>query len=455
MKQSEGRNGRKGEVKVVSRREFLTTVTIAAGVVLTGCGAAGGAVGGGASGGAAGTAAAGGGSNTSGGSSGDKITINQWYHQYGEEGTQQAAIRYAQEYTKANPNVEVKVTWVPGDYDAKRNAAMLTPEGPDVFEGGPTLDMVKAGQIAPLDDLFTADVKKDWNPLDLQAATINGKIYAVKMLVDTGLLYYRKSMIDKAGVQVPKTMDELIAAAKKLSSGKVKGLFVGNDGGITSLVEIAPWSAGSVFTQDNKIAFDNERTAAAWKKVKELNDSGALLIGAPTDWWDPSAFTQGLVAMQWTGLWAMPGIKKAIGDDFVVSAWPALDAQGTPATFRGGWASMVNAKSKNIEEAKKFVKWLWIENTKDQQDWNLSYGFHVPPRISAASAAAPLKSGAPAQAVEILNKYGKSDPPIWTGPMGSAIGDALTKIVKNGADPTAEMKTAAQKCNDELKRIMG
>ena len=36
--------------------------------------------------------------------------------------------------------------------------------------------------------------------------------------------------------------------------------------------------------------------------------TGTFTLGAPTDWWDPSSFTQGLAAMQWCGLWAMPGI---------------------------------------------------------------------------------------------------------------------------------------------------
>ena len=30
------------------------------------------------------------------------------------------------------------------------------------------------------------------------------------------------------------------------------------------------------------------------------------MLGAPTDWSDPSAFTQGLTAMQFTGLWTLP-----------------------------------------------------------------------------------------------------------------------------------------------------
>jgi multiple sugar transport system substrate-binding protein len=386
----------------------------------------------------------------------DKIKLVQWYHQYGEEGTQQAAQRYAEEYTALNPNIEVEMVWKTGDYTfALLPAALLTEEGPDVFEGQPTVAMVQAGQVEPLDDLFTDEVKADFEPNDLNVNTIDGKIYAVKMIDDTGLLYYRKSMLDAKGVAPPTTMDEVIAAATALDDGRVKGLFVGNDGGIDALHHIAPWSAGSDILVDNEIVFNNERTVLAYTKVKELYDSGALLEGSPTDWWDPSALTQGLAAMQWTGLWAMPGIRAQIGDDFGVMSWPPLDAEGRPATFWGGWSEMVNARSKHIEEAKAFVKWLWIENTAAQQDWALSYGFHVPPRKSAAATAEPLKSGAPAEAVTLLYDNGQINPPQYTTAMDTIMKDALARIVKEGADPTAEVAAAAQQCQDELARVLG
>lgn len=386
----------------------------------------------------------------------DQVKITQWYHEYGEAGTQQAAERYAKEYTTVVPNVVVEMVWQPGDYSGQvLPAALLTDEGPDVFEGAPTVAMVQAGQITPLDDIFTDEVKADFNPNDLNVNTIDGKIYAVKMIDDTGLLYYRKSTLADKGVNPPTTMDELIAAVKALDTGRVKGLFVGNDGGISALLTIAPWSAGADFLVDNAIVFNTDRTVLAYQKVKELNDSGGLLIGSPTDWWDPSAFTQGLAAMQWTGLWAMPGIVAAIGDDFGVTSWPALDANGKPATFWGGWSEMVNAKSKHIEEAKAFVKWLWIDNTADQQDWSLSYGFHVPPKISAASAAEPLKSGPAAEAVQNLYNNGRILPPQWTAAMGNYLTDAVSNIVKNGADPTATVADAAAKCEAELKQVLG
>ncbi|NJM05457.1 extracellular solute-binding protein [Candidatus Gracilibacteria bacterium] len=386
---------------------------------------------------------------------GNAIELSHWYHQYGEEGTQQAAIRYAEEYSKIKPNVKVTVEWTPGDYGAKLNAALLTPEGPDVFEfSGPILDLVNAGQVADLTDIY-GDARSDFNEIGLQANTVGDRLYGVKMIDDMGLLYYRKSLLEPAGIAPPTTLDELGAAIQALNTGQTKGFFMGNDGGVGVMGDMLLWSSGHEYLKDNKPDFNSDATVAAFKKGQEFlaANSGAILSGAPTDWWDPSAFTQNLTAMQWTGLWAMPGIRDAIGDDFGVMPWPAIGAgEGRPATFWGGWSQYANAKRPNVEAAKEYIKWLWIDNTDIQKDWSLAYGFHVPPRKSAAASAEPLKTGPAAEAVTILNQYGRPLFPNWTGAMGTAWGDAVNNILKNNADPKAELDAAAQKVQAELDK---
>ncbi len=416
----------------LSRRRFLqyTGATALGGSLLAACG---GSVTGSSSGGSGGPA------------------LQQWYHQYGENGTEAAAKRYPKEYTKAS----VSVRWTPGDYGTVLNTALLSNNPPDVFEQSiAAVDQVKNGLFEPLDDIL-ADVKDDFSPVSLANFTYNGKVYGIKMLNDTGLLYYRKSLFQKAGLQPPQTVDDVIAAANKLTTSSMKGLFVGNDGGIGSLQSLAVWSAGGDFiSPDNKILFNTDRAAAGIEKIVQLNKTKSLLLGNTTDWWDPSAFTQGLAAMQWTGLWAMPAIAKALGDDFDVVAWPKLDAQGSPATFLGGWGAMVSAKGKNVQAAKDYVRWLWVDNKKDQEDWCLSYGFHIPPRASLAATATKLQSGPASEAVQIAKQYGKSTSPLYDGTMSTAFNNAVTNAVKNNANIPNELKKAADLCDAELQKLV-
>jgi multiple sugar transport system substrate-binding protein len=362
-------------------------------------------------------------------------------------------MRYAAEYSKENPNVTVNVVWKPGDYGTALNAALLGSDAPDVYEQSSlTPDMVKSGQVTPLDDIY-GDAKSDFSEAALKAFSYDGKIYGVKMINDLGLIYYRKSMLDAAGVKPPTTLEELGAAIDKLTSGQVKGMFLGNDGGVGVLASEILWSAGHQQLKDGKVDFNNADTVAAFTTAQAWlkAHTPGILNGAPTDWWDPSTFTTGLVAMQWTGLWAMPGIQKAIGDDFGVIPWPQIESgKGTPATFNGGWAQFVNSKSKHLEEAKAFVKWLWIEKTEFQQDWSLSYGFHVPPRNSAAASADKLKTGPAKEAVDILTKYGVPPDPLWNGTMNTAYNDAMAAIFKNNADVKTELDKAQATVEKEL-----
>ena len=107
-----------------------------------------------------------------------------------------------------------------------------------------------------------------------------------------------------------------------------------------------------------------------------------------------------------------------------------------------------------MAEAKKLASWLWIENTEIQQDWALSYGFHVPPRQSAAAAAEPLKTGPASEAVPFLNQHGRILPPSVDRRDGHDLNDALTNIVKNGADAAAEVAAPPTKAQAELDKVV-
>ena len=398
----------------------------------------------------------GGGSGNS--SSGGKPAIAQWYHQYGEAGTQQAVQRYA----KAYPDASVKVQWTPGDYTSKLNSGLLSSSGPDVFESTVNIDMVKSGQIVAMDDVI-ADVKSDYTDADLKSCTVDGKVYGVKIVDDMGVLYYRKSLLSKAGIQPPTTVDELISASQALTTKNQKGLFIGNDAGVTpsfgggSLLGPILWTVGSDYlTSDNKPGFLSNDVMQSFTSMRRLFNTKSILLGAPTDWWDPSSFTQGLAAMQWCGLWAMPGIKKALGDDFGVVAWPKFSSTvGKPSTFAGGWTSMISAKAKNVDAAKAFTKWLWINNSADQEDFNLSYGFHIPPRKSLASKATKLQTGPAADALKIFNESAIASNTAWTAKMNSAYADAATAIVRQGGDVETNLNKAAKVVNTELDRLFG
>ncbi|TJZ55727.1 sugar ABC transporter substrate-binding protein [Streptomyces piniterrae] len=394
------------------------------------------------------------GSNTGRGGSGSGPAISQWYHQYGEPGAEQAVKRYAAAYKKA----DVTVQWRLGDYDRQSAAALLTDSGPDVFEvNGPLLNQIQGGQVVDL----TAEiepVKDDFNQAVLAPKIWRGKVWGIPQVVDMQMLYYRKSMLRDAGVEPPQTLDELVDAARKLTSKlsakKVKGLFLGNDGGVGVLSGTPLFAAGlSLISEDGKVGFDDPAAARVLGKIRQLYADKSLLLGAPKDWSDPAAFIQGLTAMQWSGLWALPQIKKALGDDFGVLPFPKDGASGKPSVPVGAYAAAVSARSKRKAEAKAYAKWLWVERSDYQLDFALSYGFHIPARVSLAKKAGELRTGAAADAVRFATEYGYAEPLLWTSADRTAYQDALSRIIKDGANPESELKAVVRKVNAELQRV--
>jgi multiple sugar transport system substrate-binding protein len=377
--------------------------------------------------------------------------LQQWYHAYGQDGVQDAVKRYAAAYSKA----KISVQWNPGDYDSKIKTALQNSAVPDLFEAQVKIDWVRQNQVVALDDIISP-VKDDFSPSVLAAQTVDGKVYGIPQATDTQVLFYRKSLLRAAGVQPPRTVDELIDAAGKLTKDNAKGLFVGNDGGVGVLTGPLLWSAGlDYLAKDNhSVGFDDPRAANAFGKLRTLNTSNSLLLGAPRDWSDPAAFIDGLAAMQWTGLWNVPKIQDALKDDFGVLPFPKLDDSGAPSVPVGAYGAMINAKGENVAAAKDFIKWLWIDHTAYQLEFATKFGFHVPARTSLIDRAQSLKTGPAADVARLVKENSHLvGGPVWTAQSNAALADAVAKIAKEGAHPAAETRKAVDAAKAELKRL--
>lgn len=390
--------------------------------------------------------------SSSGSAAGGGPALSQWYHQYGEDGVEAAVKKYAAGYDKAT----VSVKWNVGDYEKAVGAALLTAKKPDIFEygNGPTLDMIDAGQVLDLTEQI-GDAKSDFPASVLAPMTYKGKIWAIPQTVDMQLLYYRKSMLTKAGVQPPQTFDELIAAAKALATKTRGGFFAGNDSGFGVLANMMIWSAGLEQINEAKTGpgFVDPAMATALSKYRQLQQSGGLLGSASADWSAPDPFVNGETAMMWSGLWNMPIFLSELKDDFGVLPFPKIGSTGRQSVAVGAFSACVAAKGADPEAAKAFVKWLWVDNTADQLNFSTAFGYHVPARTSLVSKADRLKTGPAKDAVSFTENLGHGPNLLWSPATSDAFLAAFSNVVLKGANPQAAVQQVGAKCTSEIKRL--
>ena len=136
-------------------------------------------------------------------------------------------------------------------------------------------------------------------------------------------------------------------------------------------------------------------------------------------------------------------------------AWPALDAStGSPSVPIGAFSSTVSSRSVDVEAAKAFVQWLWVDQTDYQLEFATAYGFHIPARNSLAAEADVLTEGPAANAVRLSQENGFTQTPIlWTPASGTAYSDALNRIITQGADPETEIAEVKAIVDAELERV--
>src|SRR3954453_5001132 len=159
---------------------------------------------------------------------------------------------------------------------------------PDVF----TQDVIwiaefaGAGWALPLDSHIDAKAQAQYFPGVIKACTWQGKLTALPWFIDSGMLYYRTDLLEKAGAKVPETWDELVATAQKLQgSGDAKYgyLWQGKQAEVLvcDLVEMIGSNGGSILGPDGKqVLLADDKAVEA---VQFMHDTIDKLKISPAD----------------------------------------------------------------------------------------------------------------------------------------------------------------------------
>lgn len=190
-------------------------------------------------------------------------------------------------------------------------------------------------------------------------------LYGAPYATNASGVLYNKDIFEKAGVKVPKTWDEFIAAIEKLESAGIQPFELTFKDTWTCLPawnSLAPDLQPTNFTDDrkkNKTTFADTHEEIAEKYLKILNYAQDDFMG--TTYVDGNkAFAEGKAAMMINGNWAISEFKKTNPNMNVdMFAFPSSNDSSKNYVTSGVDALFAVAKDSKVKEAaNKFVQFI-------------------------------------------------------------------------------------------------
>lgn len=397
------------------------------------------------------------GKNSSGNASGEQkqVTLTHWVTS-GMQTDQN--LKKEERFKEKYPNIKLENVMVTEDQLSQLASAFASGTNPDFGEVGQP-DMAKyayAGMAMELDGFMENwDDLKNFSQEALENFKYSGKQYALPSYSYTMNLFYNKPMFEEAGItEAPKTWDELLETAKKLTIPE-KGQW-----GFNLLVsqwtewwfEYFVWQAGGDLTKENNdgtiaLTFDDPAVETAVDFYRQLIDAKVIQSDLTLNYENmQKEFANGHAAMTLMG---SDGVKQFTGwgmkvEDIGMAELP-VGPSGEKVTQLGGQCGFIFS---NIDEETAQAAWTWLtfDRSKEEAEWNLKDG-------------AELGSATPT--VQIRNdvdiSLGKIDPEYQAavdaslpyarlefygkGVVGTYVDAAVQKTV---LDPDADVKTIFQ-----------
>jgi multiple sugar transport system substrate-binding protein len=188
---------------------------------------------------------------------------------------------YMSKFTTAIPGVRVDSTLVPIDKAFELQTIALS-SGSDSMDflmvNDPTLKrFARSGWLRPLDDLW-AKYKNEYELGDfpqsvLDAFTMEGKLYAVPLIVNSMFFFYRVDLFKEKNLNPPKTFDEYISAAQTMHSPRRAGTVLNYkpvDGALNETHWYLNAHGGSWFDDRWRPTFNNAQGVKAVETLKNV-----------------------------------------------------------------------------------------------------------------------------------------------------------------------------------------
>jgi len=312
-------------------------------------------------------------------------------------------------FEKLNPDIKVKLE-TGGATSEAQNQYLTTvlaakDSSLDIF----LIDIVRPATFAaaqwaePLDGYFKDSSDKKafldgFLPGPIGGGTVGGKLYSLPAFTDSQFLYYRKDLLEKYGAKVPKTWDELVATAQKITKAEGGDLQGFNfqaapiEGTVCNFLELY-WSAGGDLSKGVNTAAGKQGLGFLVDAVNKYGISPRSMAESKTD--DSRKLFQSgkaVFGLNWSYAWAHFQGKSPdptlVAGKVGVAKIPVF-GKNPSSTCTGGWQWSINAYGKQKEAAFKLIRFLSSSDSGRDMAVN---GAYLPARKALYNNSAVLRA---------------------------------------------------------------
>jgi multiple sugar transport system substrate-binding protein len=278
----------------------------------------------------------------------------------------------------------------------------------------------------------------------------NGKYYGVPLDTNTKIAIYNKDLLQKAGAaEPPKTIDELVALAKKLKSqGKFFGMTIGGP----DTWNFSPWfwTLGGKYTDDKYTTatgyINSSESIKALETIVSWNNDGLLappILGGQPGTWEGLRGDKGAAPnymMINDGPWFFGILGDAVKDKMIPAKMPA-GPDGKSHSVIGGQDMVIFKGAKHPKEAWIFTQFMLSEEI--QLVLTLKTGA-VPTNMNAAKSD-QLKTVYYLQPYldELQTAYART-PSAKANEIGDVAGKAFESVLRKKSDAKTALDKAAK-----------
>lgn len=398
----------------------------------------------------------------------EPVEIEFWYALGGKLGENVEAL--IKEFNASQDGIIVKGV-VQGNYDEsqqKMQAAIASKKVPAAVLTQNN-DWARKGYFAELDAFIAADSdfnKEDFIPAFLEQGVVDGKQYFLPMYGTTQVMYYRKDMLEKAGLteDVFNTWESLADAAAKMTvkNGNKTEIFGWMPmWGRENMMDAALSRGGRILSEDgNTVMIDSPEWIETWEQFRKwIHEEKIMGIHSGGQGWEYWYKTiddvmQGRAA----GYTGSSGDQGDLDFNIVAAHTQPGWANHAPAPIAQALMAGIPALASD-EQKQAAYEWLtFFSNTKNTAKWSINTGY-IAVRSSALEDPDYKAFSEQNPQIKVPLIQAQSASSAFIDPTGGKIDDALKiaadKVQIENVPAADALKEAQKKAQEELDKVTG